>query len=90
MPDSKSLSDLVDYLARMMGVSHATAARAVGEVVGFLDELPEEFVCRRHRELQKQGWSNPEIFARVSVEIASRRFRAPDLSPRQIRRIIYG
>ena len=40
--------------------------------------------------LQAEGLANPEIFARISAELASWRFRSPRYTERQIRRIIYG
>ena len=60
------------------------------EVLAFLDERPEEFVCRRHRALQAEGLSNSEIFVRLAAELERWRFRAPAYSERQIRRMIYG
>jgi hypothetical protein len=59
-------------------------------MLSFLHEQPEEFVCRRHRELQAEGVTNTEIFARLRAELARWRFRAPEYSERQIRRLIYG
>ena len=90
MPDDAELEDLVLYLTRTSRLSRDEAARLVDEVLTFLNELPEEFVRRRHRTLQNEGRANDEIFARLAAEMPRRRFRAPDLSARQIRRIIYG
>jgi hypothetical protein len=47
-------------------------------------------VRRRHLAMQGEGLSNPEIFARLQAELAQWRFRTPELTERQIRRIIYG
>lgn len=90
MSDPVELEDLVAYLVRTGSLSRSEVARLVDEVLGFLDELPEEFVCRRHRELQAEGCPNDAIFARIVAEMARRRFRAPAYSARQIRRMIYG
>ncbi|HEY1261838.1 MAG TPA: hypothetical protein VGF34_21520 [Stellaceae bacterium] len=90
MSEPNELGELVAYLARTSRLSPAEAARLVGEVLSFLDERPEEFVCRRHRVLQADGLSNPEIFARLMAELRQWRFRAPAYSERQLRRIIYG
>ena len=84
------LEELIGYLIRSSRLSASEARRLVGEVLSFLDETPEEFVRRRHRVLQAEGLANPEIFIRVSAELAQWRFRAPRYSERQIRRIIYG
>lgn len=90
MSDQTELADLVAYLVRSSRFTPAEAHRFVEEVVSFLDESPEEFVCRRHRELQRDGCANGEIFARITTEMTRRRFRAPAFTERQIRRIIYG
>lgn len=84
------LEELLDYLARSSRLTRLEAARLVEEVLAFLDEQPEEFVCRRHRALQKEGLSNGAIFSRLTAELARLRFRAPAYTERQLRRIIYG
>ena len=90
MSEPVELEDLLAYLVRTTRLSRAEAIRLVDEVLSFLDERPEEFVCRRHRTLQSEGLSNSEILARVSPELARWRFRAPAYSERQLRRLIYG
>jgi hypothetical protein len=90
MSEPIEFEDLVTYLVRTTRLSASEAIRLVDEVLSFLDERPEEFVCRRHRTLQGEGLSNSEIFARLSTELARRRFRAPAYSERQLRRMIYG
>ncbi len=90
MSDPHPLEDLVAYLARSTRLNPAEVARLVDEVLTFLDERPEDFVCRRHRELQREGLANGEIFGRIAREMEGRRFRAPGYSERQIRRIVYG
>ena len=90
MAERVELEELVGYLVRSSRLSRAEAVRLVDEVLAFLHESAEEFVRRRHHELQQAGHSNSEIFARIGTEAARRRFRAPPLSERQIRRIVYG
>ena len=90
MSEPAELEDLVAYLVRTTRLSRAEASRLVSEVLSFLDERPEEFVCRRHRALQGEGLPNSEIFARLAVELRRWRFRAPAYSERQLRRIVYG
>jgi hypothetical protein len=87
---SDELSELADYLARSSRLTHGEACRVIQEVLGYFDELPEQFVQRRHLQLQAQGLGNGEIFARLAAELRQRRFCAPNYSARQIRRIIYG
>jgi hypothetical protein len=55
-----------------------------------MDETPDDFIRRRHLALQSQGYSNAEIFTRLSVELSRWRFRAGEFSQRQLRRVIYG
>src|SRR5260370_37920913 len=90
MSELTEFEDLVAYLVRTTRLSRPEAVRLVDEVLSFLDERPEEFVCRRHRALQEEGLSNSEIFARLSAELARWRFCAPQYSERQLRRLIYG
>jgi hypothetical protein len=90
MSDLSELQELVAYLVRTSRLSPQEATRVVGEVLAFLDETPEAFVRRRHLALQAEGLSNSAIFARIGAELAQWRFRAPQYSERQIRRIIYG
>jgi len=84
------LHDLAEYLVRSSRLSQSEALRLIDEVLHFLDELPEDFVRRRHLSLQTQGLSNREIFAQLARELRTRRFRAHEYTPRQIRRMIYG
>ena len=83
-------SSLLDHLVHTSGMGRSEARRIVEEVISFYGETPEAFVVRRHRELKAEGLRNSAIYARVAAEMDSWRFRAPRLSERQIRRIIYG
>jgi hypothetical protein len=84
------LEELVEYLARTTRLERGQAERLVDEVLSFLGEQPEQFVRRRHLELQRQGLSNALIFSRLERELSRRRFAAPAYSRRQLRRIVYG
>jgi len=84
------MGELVEYLARSSRLSLQEATRLVNEVLAFMSEMPEDFVRRRHLALQAQGLSNRDIYLQIAQELAARRFRAPEYSERQIRRIIYG
>jgi hypothetical protein len=90
MVDTPDLHALVAYLGRTSGLPLGQLNRLVEDVLAFFDESAEDFVRRRHRELQQQGEPNSEIFTRICQETALRRFRAPIYSERQIRRIVYG
>ncbi len=62
----------------------------VQDVLAYFDETTEEFVRRRHRELQARGLVNAEIFERIKAELKYRTVAPPDISLRQLRRIVYG
>jgi hypothetical protein len=66
------------------------AARVVDDLIELLGETVEQYVERRHGELQREGLRNDEIFGLLAEECAGWRFRAPSLSSRQLRRIVYG
>jgi len=90
MSEPSEFADLLAYLVRTTRLSQAEATRLIDEVLSFLDERPEEFVCRRHRAMQGEGLPNTEIFTRLAAELERWRFRAPQYSERQLRRMIYG
>jgi hypothetical protein len=77
-------------LQSVLGLSRAQASRAVDEVLDSLGLEVDEFIARRHAELQAQGENNSDIFERIAEELRALRFKAPELSARQIRRRIYG
>jgi hypothetical protein len=90
VPGPDPHADLVDYLVRSCPLSPAEAARVVADVLGYFSEAPEDFVRRRHRELKARGLTNDQVFSRISAEIPQRRYGPPELSLRQLRRIVYG
>lgn len=83
-------TDLVHHLSVRLGLDPRQAVRVVEELLAYFGEPAETFVVRRHHELQRQGLRNPAIFARIQAELEERRFPAPRLSARQLRRWIYG
>jgi len=81
---------LLQHLCRNFGLAEDQASRLVKEVINFYQESHQQFIVRRHQELQQQGWNNPVIFNTIYRELGQRRFPAPELTERQLRRIIYG
>jgi hypothetical protein len=81
---------LVAHLVATTGLSDTEAVRVVEDVLAFHREGLEAFVRRRHGELQTYGAKNPEIFARIAEELATRVVAAPPLTERQLRRLVYG
>jgi hypothetical protein len=82
--------DLASYLAASTGLPPATAGRVIADVTAYFSETIEEFVRRRHGELQRLQRKNEQIWPQIEDELAQRRFAAPGLSQRQLRRIVYG
>jgi hypothetical protein len=83
-------ADLISHVAASTGLSAGEASRVVADVVGWYREPVEDYVRRRHGRLKMFGAKNHEIFAQIAAELADRVVAAPDLSERQLRRIVYG
>ncbi|MEW6184527.1 MAG: hypothetical protein AB1585_02165 [Thermodesulfobacteriota bacterium] len=64
--------------------------RLLEDIFGFFSSTLEDFVQSRHLDLKATGIKNEEIYRTLQKEIEERRFKAPSLSIRQIRRMIYG
>jgi len=85
------LEDLAWHLTRSTELDFHKSKRLIEEVVNFFQESPEDYVCRRHRELKATTEDkNDALFVQISQELEGRCFAAPQFSKRQIRRIIYG
>ncbi|MFJ3665353.1 hypothetical protein ACIPSE_02740 [Streptomyces sp. NPDC090106] len=82
--------DLVDHLTRTTPLQRGEALRVIQDVLAYFDETTEEYVRRRHRELQAQGLVNAEIFERIEAELKYRAVAPAELTLRQLRRIVYG
>ena len=82
--------ELVDHLTRSSPLSRGEALRVIQDVLAYFDETTTEFVRRRHRALQAQGLVNAEIFERIEADLKSRAVAPPELTLRQLRRIVYG
>jgi hypothetical protein len=89
MPDPFP-QDLARYLAASTGLPQSTAVRVIADVTTYFSETVEEFVQRRHAELQRTPRKNDEIWPVIAAELRQRRFPAPSLSDRQLRRLVYG
>ena len=90
MAGDAELQDLVDHLVRSTRLDSDEALHVIDEVLAYLSECPAEYVARRHAELRREGLANAAIFDRLASELDRRRFAAPLLSVRQLRRLVYG
>ena len=83
-------ADLVRHVAESTGLPASVAERVIADVIAYFRETSEEFVRRRHTELQRRGRRNAEIWAILTDELSGRPVSAGELSERQLRRIVYG
>jgi hypothetical protein len=83
-------AEIVARVAVSSGLSPGEAARVVADVLAWYREPVEAYVRRRHSYLQAHGKKNSEIFRVIAAEAAVRLVAAPDLTERQLRRIVYG
>lgn len=91
MTDGPDIQLLINHLCQGSGLTPPEARKLVDEVIAYFSETPEDYVRRRHLEIKQElGLSNPQIFQRIETELAQLVFAAPELTRRQIRRIIYG
>ncbi|MBW8792830.1 MAG: hypothetical protein JF597_04345 [Streptomyces sp.] len=82
--------ELVDHLMRSSPLSRGEALRVIQEVLAYFDETTADYVRRRHRELQAEGLVNTEIFDRIAADLKYRAVAPPELTLRQLRRMVYG
>ncbi|MFH8615334.1 hypothetical protein ACH4E8_09700 [Streptomyces sp. NPDC017979] len=90
MQPAHAHDDLIDHLVRSTALQRGEAVRVVLDVLAYFDEKTETYVRRRHRELQSAGLANAEIFERIAAELPHRAVAPPELSLRQLRRMVYG
>lgn len=81
---------LLRHVEESSGLTPTEARRLVEDVLAFHDETIEEWVRRRHGELRTYGARNVDIFTRLREELRGHVVAAPELSERQLRRMIYG
>ena len=82
--------ELVRHVAGSTGLPETIATRVLADINAYFSETVEAYVRRRHAELQDANWKNDEIWPLVAAELRTRRFAAPELTERQLRRIVYG
>ncbi len=82
--------ELVDHLTRSTALNRGEALRVIQDVLAYFDETTEDYIRRRHRELQGQGLVNAAIFDVIAADLKYRAVAPPELTLRQLRRIVYG
>lgn len=86
MPDPA----VVAHVVATTSLTPGEATRVVEDVIAFHAQGVEAYVRNRHAHLQTYGAKNPAIFEQIATELRERVFAAPELSQRQLRRIVYG
>jgi hypothetical protein len=81
--------DLVRHVAISTGLDEATASRVVADVLAYFGQTVGEYVARRHKELKDRHHKNDAIWPQLVDELKSRRFKADEVSERQLRRMVY-
>ena len=88
--DDSHPQELVRHVARSTGLDEATASRVVADVMAYFGQTVEEYVAERHENLKSRNRKNDEIWPLIMDELKTRRFKAGELSERQLRRMVYG
>lgn len=81
---------LVSHVVATTSLTPGEAARVIDDVIAFHAQAVEDWVRGRHASLKTYGAKNPEIFEQIAGELSGRVVAAPELSERQLRRIVYG
>ena len=90
MNDIKLNEELENYILSSYSLNKSDLYRLLDDLSGIFNDSVEEYIHKRHVFMQKEGKKNNEIYQILQKEIRSHRFLGPELSIRQIRRIIYG
>jgi hypothetical protein len=88
---SKMLNvEFENHVCETFGLDKGGFDRLFEEFLSHFGSTLEEYIRRRHLELQHEGTKNQEIYSLIMTEVSERRFAAEPLSLRRIRRMIYG
>ncbi len=85
-----SKEEFKDHVLSISPISEGQFEKLLEEINNYYDIGVKEYIQTRHLELKKLGMKNEEIYRTLLDEIGQRRFASPELSLRQVRRIIYG
>jgi len=81
---------LASHIASSANLAPSLARRVIEDVLAYHNESAQVFIERRHTELQADGIQNKQIFEVIQSELRNRLVQGPDLTVRQLRRLIYG
>lgn len=90
MSDIKLDQKIIQHLLSSYSLDESELLRLLDDLSGAFDCTVESYIQKRHLNLQREGKKNAEIYELLQKDIKAMRFQGPELSIRQIRRIIYG
>jgi hypothetical protein len=82
--------DLLHHLQGVTGLESRVLEKILAEIDAWFDEDLTHWTRRHHRELQRQGLHNRDIYPRLREAARTALVRPGPLTERQIRRLIYG
>ncbi|MCK4303125.1 MAG: hypothetical protein KAY24_02705 [Candidatus Eisenbacteria sp.] len=83
-------SELLQHLQTVTGQGEPLLAKILEEIQSWYTRDLSTWIRDRHRELQRHGFRNREIYPRLRDESQRILVHPGPLTERQIRRIIYG
>jgi len=87
--EKNTIIELKERLFHIIPIENIDYNKLYEEILSFFSETEENYLIRRHKELQNDGYKNNEIYPMLSEEITQRLFKGNKLTDRQIKRIIY-
>lgn len=85
-----NLQEFKRHILESFAISEKEFDRLLDEIHAYYELEVNEFIRQRHFQLKKEGLHNNSIYQKIREELHQRRFKAGNLSIRQIRRTIYG
>ena len=82
--------DLLLHLRAVTGMSESLLSKILEETRAWYAKDLRTWIRDRHRELQRQGLRNREIYPKLQAEMRGILVQPAPLTERQIRRMIYG
>ena len=79
-----------NYLLSVYPVDESLLNHLLEDLGDYFSRDIKEYISCRHQQLHSEGKRNNEIYIQIQNELKERRFAAPEMTLRQIRRVIYG
>ncbi|MBI9097210.1 MAG: hypothetical protein JEY91_01970 [Spirochaetaceae bacterium] len=79
-----------NYLLSAYPVDESLLNHLLEDLGDYFSRDIKDYIGYRHHQLHSEGKRNNEIYLQIQNELKERRFAAPEMSIRQIRRAIYG